>query len=212
MPDFKIVISDPETKQLKIMKVKVKVDENVKSIDGEKDGKALPIAKLNSKLKQALNLDKLLTLQIEKQEVDKKVKIKVHFLVQIDDSLPDNEVHISKNIAEKFGAEDFEALAYRTKAFQISIDQSKLNLFGTKIGDKINLVISDTPFTLKITGGSDNTGFAMRPDISGPAKRRVLVSGPPGYIPREDGERKRKMLRGDTISNEIVQINTVIVR
>jgi small subunit ribosomal protein S6e len=172
----------------------------------------LPIAKLNSKLKQALNLDKLLTLQIEKQEGDKKVKIKVHFLVQVDDSLPDNEVHISKNIAEKFGAEDFEALAYRTKAFQISIDQSKLNLFGTKIGDKINLVISDTPFTLKITGGSDNTGFAMRPDISGPAKRRVLVSGPPGYIPREDGERKRKMLRGDTISNEIVQINTVIVR
>lgn len=212
MPDFKIVISDPETKQLKIMKVKVKADENVKSIDGEKDGKALPIAKLNSKLKQALNLDKLLTLQIEKQEGDKKVKIKVHFLVQVDDSLPDNEVHISKNIAEKFGAEDFEALAYRTKAFQISIDQSKLNLFGTKIGDKINLVISETPFTLKITGGSDNTGFAMRPDVSGPAKRRVLVSGPPGYIPREDGERKRKMLRGDTISNEIVQINTVIVR
>ncbi|ARM75810.1 30S ribosomal protein S6e [Acidianus manzaensis] len=212
MPDFKIVISDPETKKPKQQKVHVKAVDGIQSMEGEKDKKALPIAKLNSKLKESLGLDNLITLQIEKQEGDKKNKIKVSFLIQVDDSIPENEVHIGKGISEKFGAEDFEAIAYRTKSFQIAVDQSKINLFGVKIGDTISLNISGVTFKLKITGGSDNTGFPMRADISGLAKRRVLLSGPPGYHPEEEGERKRKMVRGDSLSNEIVQVNTVILR
>lgn len=212
MPEFKIVISDPQTKNPKQLKVRVKADEQIKPIDGEKDGKALPIAILNPKLKEQLGIDNLLTLQMEKKEGDKVVNVKLHFLVKTNNSLPENEVHIDKVIAEKFGSEDFEAIAYRTKAFQVSVDQSKLNLFGTKIGDVINLTISDTPFKLKITGGTDNSGFPMRPDVSGMAKRKVLLSGPPGYYPKEEGERRRRMIRGNTISNEIVQVNTIIIR
>ncbi|AWR97170.1 30S ribosomal protein S6e [Acidianus sulfidivorans JP7] len=212
MPDFKIVISDPQTKNPKQEKVHVKADESIQSIEGEKDRKALPIAKINTKLKESLGLDNLITLQIEKQEGDKKNKIKVTFLIQVDNSIPENEAHISKGASEKFGAEDFEAIAYRTKAFQISVDQAKLNLFGVKIGETINLTISGVNFKLKITGGSDNTGFPMRADISGLAKRKVLLSSPPGYHPKEEGERKRKIVRGDTLSNEIVQVNTIISR
>lgn len=213
MPDFKIVISDPQTKEPKVMKVKVKVTDSVPSIQGEKDGKAIPVAKINEKLKQDLGLDQFITVQIERQEGDKKVKVKGHFKIEIDNSVPQNEVWISKQMGEKFGAEEFEALAYRTKAFQISVDQSKVpNFVGAKIGDVVEVNISGVPLKLKITGGSDNSGFPMRFDVQGGAKRRLLLSGPPGFYPTEDGMRKRKTVRGNVITTEIVQINTILVR
>ncbi|AAK40739.1 30S ribosomal protein S6e [Saccharolobus solfataricus] len=214
MPDFKIVISDPQSVEPKRIKVKVKASDQVKSITGEKDGKAVPQAKVNEKTKQLLNVDTLLTLEITKQEGDKKVKVKGHFKVDVDNSVPDNEVWISKTMAEKFGAEDFEAFAYRTKTLQISVDQNKAtNLVGLKIGDvfEANQLIG-LPVKLKITGGSDNSGFPMRFDVIGAAKRKILLSGPPGFYPNENGERRRKTIRGNTISQEIVQINTIIVR
>ena len=52
----------------------------------------------------------------------------------------------------------------------------------------------------------------MRPDVTGAAKRKILLSSPPGFHPKEDGERRRKTVRGNVISQEIVQINTIIVR
>jgi small subunit ribosomal protein S6e len=39
-----------------------------------------------------------------------------------------------------------------------------------------------------------------------------LLSGPPGFHPRKKGERRRKTVRGNTISEDIVQINTKIVK
>jgi small subunit ribosomal protein S6e len=39
----------------------------------------------------------------------------------------------------------------------------------------------------------------------------VLLSQGPGFRPKEDGERRRKLIRGDTISEDIVQINTVAI-
>lgn len=213
MPDFKIVISDPQTKEPKELKVKVKVSDSVQEQGGEKEGKALPIAKINENTLKALNADSFITLQLTKQEGDKKIKVKVHFKVVIDNNVPDNEVWITRGIAEKFGSNEFEAIAYRTKAFQLSIDQSKAGfLIGMKIGDTFDGSPLGIAFKLKITGGSDNSGFAMRYDVSGPAKRKILISGPPGYYPEEDGERRRRTIRGNTISTEIVQINTIIVR
>jgi len=213
LPDFKIVISDPQTKEPKQKKVKVKVSDKVQSVQGEKEGKAIPVAKVNQKLKEELGLDNLLTIEITKQEGDKKIKVKTHFKVEIDNNVPQDEVWISSSIAEKYGANEFEAIAYRTKSFQISIDQSKAShLIGAKIGDVVELTISGLNFKLKITGGSDNSGFPMRFDVTGGAKRKLLLSGPPGFHPEEDGERRKKTVRGNMITPEIVQINTVIVR
>lgn len=213
MPDFKIVISDPQTRESKTKKVKVKVSDQVQSIQGEKEGKALPIAKINEKLKQELGLDNLLTIETIKQEGDKKVKVKTHFKVEINNNVPQDEVWISSTISEKYGANEFDALAYRTKAFQLSIDQSKLShLIGTKIGDSIDLNISGLSLKLKVTGGSDNSGFPMRFDVPGGAKRKLLLSSPPGYFPEEDGMRKKKTVRGNMVTQEIVQINTIIIR
>ena len=194
MPDFKIVISDPQTKEPNTAKVKVKVSDAVQVNQGEKDGKAIPSAKLNEKTKQNLGLDQFVT-------------------VEIDNSVPQNEIWISQQMGEKFGANEFEAIAYRTKAFQVSVDQSKVpSLIGAKIGDVVDVNISGVPLKLKITGGSDNSGFPMRFDVQGGAKRRLLLSSPPGFYPTEDGMRKKKTVRGNMITAEIVQVNTILVR
>ncbi len=212
MPDFKLVISDPSSTSLKIENVKVKVSDKIQAQNGEKEGKTLPIAKLNEKTKQSLNVDLFLTLEITKQEGDKISKIKSHFKVEVDSSVPDNEVWIGQEASEKFGSQEFEAKAYRTRAFQLTVDQNKSSLIGRKIGEVVDFGALGTPLKLKITGGSDNSGFPMRPDVGGGVKKRLLISGPPGYHPEEDGERRRKTVRGNMVVQDVVQVNTVILR
>jgi small subunit ribosomal protein S6e len=51
----------------------------------------------------------------------------------------------------------------------------------------------------------------MRFDIQGAARKRALVSAGVGFRPSDTGERKRKLLRGRVISEETLQINSVIV-
>jgi len=47
--------------------------------------------------------------------------------------------------------------------------------------------------------------------LSGTGVKKVLLSKGPGYRPKEKGIRKRKSVRGNTISEDIVQVNTKIV-
>ncbi len=85
-------------------------------------------------------------------------------------------------------------------------------LLGLKIGDIFDGSLIGLPgVKLMITGGSGKAGEPMRPDLPGGVKRRLLLSGPPGYHPPEKGMRKRKLVRGNVITEEIVQINTKIV-
>jgi len=64
---------------------------------------------------------------------------------------------------------------------------------------------------LRITGGTDKDGVPMRFDIQGAARKRALLSAGVGYKPKDDGERRRKLIRGRVISEETLQINSVIV-
>lgn len=85
-------------------------------------------------------------------------------------------------------------------------------LIGKKIGDTIDGTIINMPgVKLLITGGSDKDGFPMRPDVHGGVKTEVLLSSGPGFRPREKGERRRKTVRGNTITEDIVQINVKII-
>jgi len=52
----------------------------------------------------------------------------------------------------------------------------------------------------------------MRADISGSGRTYVLLSRGPGFKPRKRGERRRKRVRGRTVSDEIVQINAKVVK
>jgi len=100
------------------------------------------------------------------------------------------------------------------KSYQLEVDQSKaVGLIGKKIGDEINGdLIGLSGYSLKITGGSDKDGFPMHPEIQGSVKKRVLLALPPGFHPKMKGQRKRKTIRGNTISDSIVQINLVVTK
>ena len=100
------------------------------------------------------------------------------------------------------------------KTVQVDVPEDKRVLIaGKKIGDE--LAGDDfglAGYTLKLTGGSDDSGFPMRASISGARKLKSLVSGGPGFKPKLKGQRKKKMFRGDTYSSEITQINSMVVK
>jgi small subunit ribosomal protein S6e len=50
----------------------------------------------------------------------------------------------------------------------------------------------------------------MRKDVTGPRRKRILITSPPGYKPKENGKRRRKTVRGNEISTEISQINVKV--
>ena len=82
---------------------------------------------------------------------------------------------------------------------------------GLKIGEEFDASnIGLNGYTLKITGGSDKNGFPMKKDVEGPRRIRSLLSGGTGFKPKRDGQRRRKTVRGNTISDDIVQISAVV--
>ena len=98
------------------------------------------------------------------------------------------------------------------KAYQKEVDQSASGLMGKKIGDKFSgSHMGLSGYELEVTGGSDKEGFPMRRDVDGPARKRILLSHGPGFHPKSHGRRKRKSIRGNTISPSISQINAKIV-
>ncbi len=85
-------------------------------------------------------------------------------------------------------------------------------LIGRKIGEVVDGSIVDLPaHKLQITGGSDKDGIPMRPSVHGGVRRNIILSGGVGFNPKNDGERRRKTVRGNVITDEIVQINMKIV-
>ena len=83
---------------------------------------------------------------------------------------------------------------------------------GRKIGEAIDGAVVDLPaHKLQITGGSDRDGVPMRSNVHGGARRNVVLSGGVGFSPQDKGERRRKTVRGNVITDEIVQINTKII-
>jgi small subunit ribosomal protein S6e len=80
-------------------------------------------------------------------------------------------------------------------------------LLGLEIGKEADATIVGLKGKLKITGGSDKSGVPMRSDIHGAARKRVLLSKGVGLQDVEIGQRVRKLMRGNTISEEIYQVN-----
>jgi small subunit ribosomal protein S6e len=86
------------------------------------------------------------------------------------------------------------------------------SLIGKKIGDIIDGSVVGLPgHKLQITGGSDKDGFPMRPDVHGGVRRSVILSGGVGFNPEKKGERRRKTVRGNVITEEIVQVNMKVM-
>jgi small subunit ribosomal protein S6e len=85
-------------------------------------------------------------------------------------------------------------------------------LIGKKIGDVLDGLIVDLPgYKVQITGGSDKDGFPMRQNVHGGVRRQVILSGGTGFNPPSEGARRRKTIRGNVITDEIVQVNMKVV-
>ncbi len=107
---------------------------------------------------------------------------------------------------------EFKAVISDTKSgksFNIIVSGQHANrLLGMKIGDEFDgLFVSLPGYKLMITGGSDKDGFPMRVDLPGQQRKKVVLSGGVGFHSVTNGQRKRKQLRGNTISADIVQVN-----
>lgn len=100
------------------------------------------------------------------------------------------------------------------RSYQVTVEGHHANsLIGKKIGDVVDGIFVGLPgYKLRITGGSDKDGFPMRRDLPGSKRRKLLLSGGVGFKPEEGGQRRRKTVRGNTISPEISQLNLKVTQ
>lgn len=88
-------------------------------------------------------------------------------------------------------------------------DKTAQPLLGTKVGSILDSsIVGVAGGKLKITGGSDKSGTPMRPDVHGGVKKYVLL--PTGVGNRSEA-RIRKLVRGNMVTEEIYQLNSVLV-
>ncbi|CAI8388428.1 MAG: 30S ribosomal protein S6e [Euryarchaeota archaeon] len=107
-------------------------------------------------------------------------------------------------------------------------------LLGKKIGDIIDGIFVGegestlTGYKLEITGGSDKTGTPMRRDLEGGSRQSILVTASTGFKGhnlvsktkkgeekrfryKPEGMRKRRVFRGNTVTQDTRQINLKVV-
>lgn len=85
-------------------------------------------------------------------------------------------------------------------------------LVGRRLGEVIDgSVVGMAGHKLQITGGSDKDGFPMRPNIHGGVRVSVILSEGVGFKPSRAGKRQRKTIRGNVVTEDIVQINMRVV-
>jgi small subunit ribosomal protein S6e len=100
------------------------------------------------------------------------------------------------------------------KSYQVPVSGHHANsLIGKKIGDEVDGIFISLPgYKLQITGGTDKDGFAMRKDLPGTIRRKILLSDCKGFHEIEHGMRKKKSIRANTISQDVVQINMKVIK
>jgi len=78
---------------------------------------------------------------------------------------------------------------------------------GLQVGNELDASLIGESGKLKITGGSDKSGVPLREDIHGGARKYILLSKGVGLRDAEIGQRFRKLVRGNTITEEVYQLN-----
>ena len=88
-------------------------------------------------------------------------------------------------------------------------DKTAQPLLGARVGSILDSsIVGVAGGKLKITGGSDKSGTPMRPDVHGGVKKYVLL--PTGVGNRSEA-RIRKLVRGNMVTEEIYQLNSLLV-
>lgn len=94
----------------------------------------------------------------------------------------------------------------KSEAQEVKDAQAQL-LMGRKIGETLDATTIGLTGKIMITGGSDKAGFPMRGDTLGGGKNYILLTRGVGFKTKEEGAKKRKLVRGNTITEETYQIN-----
>ena len=95
----------------------------------------------------------------------------------------------------------------------VVLEPAKFNLIGKKVGEVFNGALVGLPgYEIKICGGSDSSGIPIRKDVHGPIKKRILLSSGPCYHPPRKGMKKRKIVRGNELTDDMVQVNCMVVK
>lgn len=98
----------------------------------------------------------------------------------------------------------------KTASYELK-DRQAQPLLGLKIGDAFDATVVGATGKIRITGGSDKSGVPLRHDVHGAVKKYVLLTKGTGLRNVEPGQRKRKLVRGNIITDETFQVNAVIV-
>ena len=100
------------------------------------------------------------------------------------------------------------------KSFQNELPKEQEGLIvGKRIGEEIDGgVVGAAGYSLQLTGGSDASGFPMRMDVPGNRKIASLITKGVGFSSKRKGERRRKMIRGNNYTQDIIQVNAKVVK
>ncbi|MGD2201072.1 MAG: 30S ribosomal protein S6e [Candidatus Bathyarchaeota archaeon] len=96
---------------------------------------------------------------------------------------------------------------------RVELEDARMSpLIGRRIGEVMEGTIADLAgYKIELTGGTDASGIPMRSDVHGGAKARIVLSGGIGYKSKKKGERKRVVVRGNTVTADTTYLNFKIV-
>lgn len=98
----------------------------------------------------------------------------------------------------------------KTAQVEVPKDREGL-LLGRQMNDVVDGSVGGLDgFKLQITGLSDSAGSPSRPEVEGTRKAKPLIANGPGMKHPKKGFRSRRSVRGNTISADTAQVNTVI--
>ena len=105
-------------------------------------------------------------------------------------------------------------LSEKNKTFHLETETEEL--IGKKIGDKISgkeLLGELSGYEFEIKGTSDKAGFPGKKEVEGPALKGILLKkGPFLHKTPHPGFRRKKTVRGNEISSNVVQINLKVIK
>jgi small subunit ribosomal protein S6e len=104
-------------------------------------------------------------------------------------------------------------ISHQGKTIKIKAETEDLigKMIGSKIlGDKISLDLKG--YEIEITGTSDNAGFPGLKEVQGQNLKKVLLKRGKAMSDKRKGLRLRKTVRGNTISQNTVQINCKVLK
>jgi small subunit ribosomal protein S6e len=91
-------------------------------------------------------------------------------------------------------------------------DKEAQPLVGLRLGEIVDSSVVGIPSgKIQLRGGSDKSGTPIRSDVHGGVKKYVLLSKGSGMRDDREGIRKRKLVRGNMITEEIYQINCLLL-